>query len=65
MEAPADALVYCGMCRFWKQKTEAPPVGECRRYAPRPYNGPGSTIILYPYTNRDDWCGDGRIRLTE
>ena len=57
-------IVMCSQCIFWKSVMDAPPIGECRRYAPKPltikqpltvvgsHGGPSSEALdNRPFTN--------------
>lgn len=63
----APDIVKCSDCRFWDQKTEAPPIGECHRHAPKPIPIGKDQIgmAVFPRTKSDNFCGEGNVRLTE
>ncbi len=51
----------CEECRFWDSKTGVLSEGDgyCRRKAPTPDKHDASWPI-WPITDQDDWCGEGK-----
>lgn len=57
-------MVKCDGCRFWvhigrHQSEPQCKYGECHRLPPK--DGPKN----YPYTDEDDWCGEGLAPMGE
>lgn len=59
----------CEDCRFWdgpgkNARASAGPRQQCRRrgpvivVAPNPYGGPDKPAAMWPFTAKEDWCGD-------
>ena len=47
------------MCVFWYEKTTEK--GTCRRKSPATFDN--DSLPIWPITTKDDWCGEGEIRL--
>lgn len=66
MSEKKDDMKRCQHCRFWEGTLEDEE-GDCRKYAPRPYQPSpseevGARSFEWPTTYFEDWCGDFETR---
>lgn len=50
-------LVKCGDCIYWRQYMQT---GACHRYPPVMHKLGDEFKVVYPVTNKEDSCGEGR-----
>lgn len=62
-------IIMCELCKYWNKLSAAPSKGECRINPPRPKansgNFTGQLNTFWSITKGDDWCGSGKVRISE
>ena len=70
MTDTTDEAMTCEGCAFWRQDGQDGQDGQCKRHAPRAVLlvDPGedaNAVIVWPWTEPNDWCGDWKQRPIE
>jgi len=66
IEIPAGRQRVCENCAFFERDSEESTLmGECKRYAPKPWNGEEGVlqdfIAKWPSVCISEWCGEHEI----